>query len=61
MTRGRILQIAKDKGSFEVSWRYRDEPMMKACRDLVNLGLLRRKRSPPGSAVFVLAEDRRDV
>lgn len=49
----RILEIVRSKGSFVVSWRYRDEALMKACRKLAKEGLLYwPRKQAPGSTIF---------
>lgn len=49
----RILQIAISKGSFFVSYRWRDHKLLNRCNKLVKEGKLKRKRCPPGQHLFV--------
>lgn len=42
LTLDRILFLARQKGRFCVSWRYRDDWLRKRCGKLVKQGLLRR-------------------
>ncbi len=44
----RILQLAARPAGFGVTWRYRDEALMRRCNRLVRKGLLRRGRRLPG-------------
>lgn len=45
----RIVKIAQQKGEFEVSWRYRDEPLVRQCKSLVLRGFLRKVSGKPGA------------
>jgi hypothetical protein len=56
MTPNRILQIARGRGYFEVSWRYRDDQLRRACSLLAQDGKLKRVKSRPGSSVYVPRE-----
>lgn len=40
MTKERILEIARRKGAFRTSMRWRDEPVDRKCRELVKEGKL---------------------
>ncbi len=52
LTPERIVQIARAKGIFDVSRRFRDEWLVGRCKRLVAAGLLRRVRNTPGSYCF---------
>lgn len=49
----KIVEIAKQKGRFQVSWRYRDDTLMDRCKKLHRQGWLKPIRSPAGSTTFI--------
>lgn len=53
MTQERIIQIVKSKGSFEVSWRYRDDGIRRLCERMVRQRVLKKIRGTKGCDVFV--------
>lgn len=53
LTPDRILYLARQKGSFHVSWRYRDEWLRKRCGKMVKEGLLRRVPRTKGENQYV--------
>lgn len=48
----KIVAIAQSKGEFRVSWRYRDERLMRRCNKLHRQGWLKRVRCAPGETLF---------
>jgi len=52
MTPERVVELAKIKGEFTVSWRYRDERLARMCFRLVDAGKLKKLRRGPGHYVF---------
>ncbi len=52
----RVLSVIRSRGSFEVSWRYHDEPLMRTCRTLCKRGVLRVESDFAGRTVFVAAK-----
>lgn len=53
MTPEKIVRLAGRAQGICVSWRYRDEWLMKRCGDLVKAGLLRKERGGKGATVFL--------
>ncbi|GMV72821.1 MAG: hypothetical protein AMXMBFR77_26580 [Phycisphaerales bacterium] len=51
----RVLSVIHSRGRFDVSWRYRDEPLMRTCKSLCKQGVLRLESNRAGCAVFVAA------
>lgn len=59
LTPERILQIIRSKGDFRVSWRYRDEWLIRRCEKMRRAGLIRRLRGVTGENLYVLSEKNR--
>ena len=53
MTDEQILEVARRKGYFEVSWRWRDDRLRTQCKRLVKKRLLKRAPYKPGSDTFL--------
>ena len=47
-----IVQIAKNKGYFSVTWRYREDRLRNMCKNLCKKGLLYQASSNRGVDVF---------
>ena len=50
----KIVEIAKRKGAFRVSWRYRDDRLNARCLKLCKQGWLKSRRCAPGENLYVL-------
>lgn len=57
----RILELALRNGEFRVSWRYRDETLLRRCSKLRRQGWLRRAKCAPGEFLFVPSKAARDA
>ena len=53
MTPDKIVSLSRREQGFCVSWRYRDEWLMRRCNQLVKEGRLRRERGGRGATVFL--------
>lgn len=53
----KIVEIARAKGEFRVSWRYRDERLMRRCHRLCKQKWLKRIYSGGGEDVFVYRQE----
>lgn len=49
----KIVALAKQKGEFRVSWRYRDGRLARRCFKLKKQGWLKQLRCPAGEYIFV--------
>lgn len=49
----KIVQLVDQNGEFAVSWRYRDERLMRRCRNLCKQGWLKQRRTRPGQSLFM--------
>lgn len=57
MTEEKILSILKSKKIFEVSWRYRDEYILKITKKLIEKKLIKKAKGKPGKYYFKLIEN----